>query len=514
MDKTKLASCHRPRVPILLPLSKPSQSSPSSQTLERLERYCRRDDEPFRDISLSKDLVGWRLSTHIFPAAYPRSIRGSASASSSSSSSRPLRVRSFEKSVEAANGASAARKLRKEISEAQRTQPGVKVEEPQLFVCLNRYYRKEGVRGDRPTGKNDEGQHPTLTLLLAHANGFHKETWEPTLAQLLVSPAGRRVEEVWSFDAVNHGDSALINDGNLTYLFDWADMARDMLQFVLLYLPDRSKINETLPKVLESTDQRFLQSEFLMLDRAPVLKSTKTLSIDVRRRIEGLRDRNLTWIGHSMGGCAAGLAGTSLPELFEELVLIDPVMGIHNEQWHQHTSDLASLTTRRRDSWSNREEAGSKLRSNVEFFGRWNPSALNRYIKFGMIEKDFFRGIDQDGGTGSITLKCDRLSEASVFVDPFFRYQDFYHRLAKLSNDEPRGLNWSFIFAGPNRSVVQESIINDHQGFSKNLKSVRRIDGAGHLIVQEKPIELGTEISRLLSDDHRRSKVFLQSTKL
>jgi hypothetical protein len=90
-----------------------------------------------------------------------------------------------------------------------------------LWICLNRYVK----RGAKGTG---------LTLFFAHANGFPKEvrriflhcsesvlkmtiikTWEPALHSVLNSPSGELVDEIWSWEAVQHGDSALLNGDSL-----------------------------------------------------------------------------------------------------------------------------------------------------------------------------------------------------------------------------------------------------------------------------------------------------------
>lgn len=48
------------------------------------------------------------------------------------------------------------------------------------------------------------------------------------------------IEEIWSLDMVNQGESAILNKDALDSAFDWADNGRDILQFVLSYLPEAS----------------------------------------------------------------------------------------------------------------------------------------------------------------------------------------------------------------------------------------------------------------------------------
>ncbi|KAG5644840.1 hypothetical protein DXG03_007567 [Asterophora parasitica] len=56
----------------------------------------------------------------------------------------------------------------------------------------------------------------SLTLVFAHGTGFHKEQWEPTiddLYELLGRNDGMvKVREMWTIDAPNHGDAAILNE--------------------------------------------------------------------------------------------------------------------------------------------------------------------------------------------------------------------------------------------------------------------------------------------------------------
>lgn len=51
------------------------------------------------------------------------------------------------------------------------------------------------------------------------------------------------IHEIWSLDMINQGDSALLNKDTLDTAFDWADNGRDILQFVLSYLPEASSLD-------------------------------------------------------------------------------------------------------------------------------------------------------------------------------------------------------------------------------------------------------------------------------
>jgi hypothetical protein len=75
-----------------------------------------------------------------------------------------------------------------------------------------------------------------VTLVAAHATGFHKEAsrvdlvlwpytdfwgkiWETTFRYIISamedSPHSSNITEIWAIDAVNHGDSATLNTGKI-----------------------------------------------------------------------------------------------------------------------------------------------------------------------------------------------------------------------------------------------------------------------------------------------------------
>ncbi len=71
------------------------------------------------------------------------------------------------------------------------------------------------------------------------------------------------VDEAWAIEAVQHGDSGLINYDKLgllcelksntrrprfnSFAVDWSEHARDLLNFLLNYMPDRSSSAPSLP---------------------------------------------------------------------------------------------------------------------------------------------------------------------------------------------------------------------------------------------------------------------------
>jgi hypothetical protein len=83
-----------------------------------------------------------------------------------------------------------------------------------LLVSVKRYWVPEFESKDADA----------VTLVLAHATGFHKELWEPVLEdlynQMAVSSGTNssvpKIRDAWAIDCPNHGASAVLNEKTLS----------------------------------------------------------------------------------------------------------------------------------------------------------------------------------------------------------------------------------------------------------------------------------------------------------
>lgn len=145
----------------------------------------------------------------------------------------------------------------------------------------------------------------SYTLVLSHANGFHKETWHTMLQKLLDELVGRLlINEVWSLDTMGSGESGALNRTSLGETISWFDGARDLRQFLEHYVPSPPK-------------KRYLPTSIGPGWPPAVLP---------RRSQEGMPQRKFIGVGHSYSAsCFSMLAGTQ-PDLLDVVVLIDPPM--------------------------------------------------------------------------------------------------------------------------------------------------------------------------------------------
>ncbi|KAI0028058.1 Alpha/beta hydrolase family-domain-containing protein, partial [Vararia minispora EC-137] len=323
---------------------------------------------------------GFTLSTHLVPAAYPRTT-----AYFSSFPPAPENETKEERQIR-------VRKLELELWDLRRRYEKGELDEMEknenvLWMCFNRYVRRSAERDGKQTG---------LTLFCAHANGMHKETFEPMLHRLLAlseKDDSYRIDEIWTFDAVQHGDSALVNGNRSGPLYDWMDNTRDMLNFLLHYLPETVS-SMPLPIHLEELPARVV----------------------AKRRKEGFSARHLVAVGHSFGGCTLVLGAYHMPEIFSGLALIDPVILPAPPSMDRSTAlrNYVANSFARRSSWPSRDEAYMLLKKSP-FFRSWDDNVLSHYVLYAMTPTL----------NGQVRLKCSGYDEAYVFADRLASWEAF-----------------------------------------------------------------------------------------
>ncbi|KAG2108437.1 Alpha/Beta hydrolase protein [Suillus discolor] len=336
---------------------------------------------------------------------------------------------------------------------------GERSEKP-LWNCVNRYVKRvqDGRKG--------------LTLFFAHANGFPKEIWETTLRYLLSSPTASLIDEVWSWEAVQHGDTALINESNLSGIFDWRDNARDIAHFLLYYLP-------------EDTSSKVLPTHLRLLPEA----------LSESRKTKGFSSRSLVAVGHSFGGCSSILAAVNFPALFSSIILVDPI-AIDDRGYSPHLLGLMLGALSRREHWPSREEALRLFKTSL-FFGAWHPDTLQLYVTYGLCE-------DPQGG---VKLKMSALHETLVFADRIGAHEA-WELLEKV--DERIELRWIIPGKPKDKGFMGEQATRQRVWRRPANSSNVVIHSAGHLIAQESPEELAREISAFLEKKYGpRSRAYL-----
>jgi pimeloyl-ACP methyl ester carboxylesterase len=133
---------------------------------------------------------------------------------------------------------------------------------------------------------------------------------------------------------------------------------------------------------------------------------------DIRLLVQKLELRNIVGVGHSIGGHLLARTAAALPEMFKQLVLIDPVIMTPKvfEQLHQYAEQIDATdhpVSRRKNQWQDSEEMFQRFREKPPF-DSWQEAALRDYCDYALHPSD---------ESGYRQLLCDPLNEASIYLN-------------------------------------------------------------------------------------------------
>ncbi|PWW76000.1 alpha/beta-hydrolase [Tuber magnatum] len=191
---------------------------------------------------------------------------------------------------------------------------------PQLKLAVNKY--TPGSNAGRPEQPGD------VTIIFCHANGIHKELYEPFFDHLLVEyeKSGLRIRSIWAPDAAHQGASGVLNEEVIGDDPCWNDHSRDVLH---------------------------------MVNQRPQ---------DFQPPIIGM--------GHSYGGHTIARIALIHPSLFTSILLLDPII---EDNFLFQSPHPSVLSAKRQDVWSSMAEAEKYVRARP-FYKTWDPRVLEIYL--------------------------------------------------------------------------------------------------------------------------------------
>lgn len=153
-------------------------------------------------------------------------------------------------------------------------------------------------------------------------------------------------------------------------------------QFDVIYIP------------LIGTDQRY-----------PVDNHWESMTQQVIDSIvQKSQGRKVIGLGHSLGAVLTFKAALKRPDLFEQVLMMDPPLILGKESFVLHMAKLfklkavdtmspAALSLRRRDQWDSREQAAELLRPKG-FYQGFDADCFQDYIDFALIDDPVRSGVE------------------------------------------------------------------------------------------------------------------------
>ncbi|CAM4132528.1 alpha/beta fold hydrolase [Acinetobacter pragensis] len=158
----------------------------------------------------------------------------------------------------------------------------------------------------------------------------------------------------------------------------------------------------------------------------PLLGSDKRYPIDNHWRsltdqvidsiVRQANGRKVIGLGHSLGAVLTFQAAQQRPELFEQVLMLDPPLIMGKESLALHiaktlklkavdTMSPASLSLRRRDHWESREQAAALLRPKG-FYQDFDADCFQAYLDYALTE---------DKERGGVELTISKMDEVKIF---------------------------------------------------------------------------------------------------
>ncbi|TKY87354.1 hypothetical protein EX895_004031 [Sporisorium graminicola] len=481
---------------------------------------------PSQDPS-SHETQEWISTTHVYPAAWPRSHVRSAKSDiydahiPSSYSLGPLpsdpqaakaeqrrrREADFDHWLQICGGSdpedqrNLMRSLRNgclKSGHAARINEATKANEAQLWMTVNRVV-PACLHQDAQTSAQGNDDRQGITLLLAHANGFHKEIFEPALEALIKKLQTKefsgkyKIDEIWMFDSTHSGQAGSINRHVLGDIISWVDHPRDMLKFLENYLPEIPSRASAPPTWLPT-----------------FLPSHEASNPNSKRRLVAL--------GHSFGGGAFTFLLHARPRMLEGLILVDPAImhcddeerfQIHNLPNEMYSPlqevPLARGAIARKDTFDSLPDARAYFESKP-FFQAWHKRVLDLHLRFGLrpsavpashalASDDLY---ENDLKRTPLELNNTKWHEAAAFCTTWMGY---IGRRGLLTTDYGAWVGMVNMKGGFNNLPLAAEIDRLERGISFTIEG-------NHLVAQEEPEALADALVKVLEtqSDSRKLK--------
>lgn len=201
--------------------------------------------------------------------------------------------------------------------------------------------------------------------------------------------------------------------------------------------------------------------------------------------------KNIIGVGHSFGAICSIMAANKRPDLFKQLILIEPVvlpkwyyaLSVLPEFIVKRYNPLVKKTLERTDTWQDRQRVFENFRSK-KVFSEIGDEALWDYVN----------AATSEAANGSVFLNYSKEWEAQIFlsvVDPW---------------KELKQLKVPYLAVrGQSSDTIIPSVWEKWKAINKTGKMIEMAD-SGHLVPLEKPVELAREILAYLEGTNVSNK--------
>ena len=205
------------------------------------------------------------------------------------------------------------------------------------------------------------------------------------------------------------------------------------------------------------------------------IKSWNSFADDMIRFMDSKGLKNVIGMGHSMGGTISIIAAIKRPDLFEKLILIDPVVfswkfllvnKILPRSILKKIVPIAKISAKRRDHWKSKEEV----------YGLWRKKRV--FSKFSdSVLKDFINAAIVSNGEG-VKLLFPKEWETQVYVTAPYVFSDVLKMKIPIT-----------VVKGEFTNVITPELWEKWQTAQPQNKFIE-FKNAGHLVPLEYPKEL------------------------
>lgn len=278
-----------------------------------------------------------------------------------------------------------------------------------------------------------------INLVFNHGTGMNRFIWNYYIEQLYAYAQNQPdwyLGSVISYDDVSHGDSAMINREKLGWAYSWFDGGKDLVKIV---------------KHENDTCNDFLNNRL---------------------------SRNIL-IGHSLGGHQVTMAGFIEPELFDTLIIVEPVLFGQKKLFPtflRRSLKIAEVTIDEFPTF----ERYKKYEEKYSFLKDLHPRILKDFV-----DNEFYEVYDPATQTTKYRTKADKIGQMATYLSS---YEALPKSMAVLSHIDCK---ICFVYgekAAWNPPGTIEFITSSIK--PENLLETHSVKNGSHLINVEQPDDI------------------------